>query len=150
MTSELPRWAGRSPDAVVLDMSRAEPGEHAHEVGDSNVKLSRKGAPGAIDSIGSPFPFESRGTVTVPVEVQFTGEGLDGYTIATSQIDPPRLVIAGPRSHVAKITVAKTDPIDVSKATGTLHIPVNVFVNDAFVRFITAPEAMVTITMKKK
>ena len=58
--------------------------------------------------------------------------------------------IIGPRSRVARITSVITDPIDVSNVVGTSEFHVNVFTEDPFVRFLGSPEAVVTVTMKKK
>ena len=148
--SEL-RGVGDSVHAtVVLDMSAAEPGEHTYSVGDGNVKVPR--AVRLVRAIPSEvrFRFEARRTTSVPVQVHFTGEGQNGYAVSSFKVEPPQLSITGPRNHVARVTAAMTDAVDVSNATGTVQFPVNTFVEDAFVRFVTSPEAVVTVTMKKK
>jgi hypothetical protein len=38
----------------------------------------------------------------------------------------------------------------LANTTGTSQFHVNVFTEDSFVRFLSAPEALVTVTMKKK
>jgi hypothetical protein len=136
--------------AVVLDLSGAVPGKHTYAIDDNNVKVPR-----GVNLVGArppevQFEFEPQRTVTVPVQVRFTGEGQNGYAIANYKVAPPQIVISGPRNHVAHITAALTDAVDVSSATGQVEIGINVFVEDAFVRFITAPRAVVTIVMKKK
>ena len=58
--------------------------------------------------------------------------------------------ITGPRSSVTHVAAVAADPIDLASATGTSQFHVNVFTDDAFVRFLTTPEVLVTVTMKRK
>ena len=96
------------------------------------------------------FHFESRRMRLVPVQVRFLGEGQNGYSVAQYQVDPPEMEVTGPRSRVARIAAVLADPIDLANTTGTAQFRVNVFTGDSFVRFLNAPEALVTVTMKKK
>jgi YbbR domain-containing protein len=135
---------------VVLDLASAEPGEHTYVVDDSNVKLPRnvrlvRSRPAQVQ-----FKFEPRRTTGVPVHVRFTGEGQNGYRIASYKVEPQEMSITGPRDSVARISAAVTDAVDVSQARGVVQFPVSVFVKDAQVRFVAPPEAVVTVTMKRK
>jgi YbbR domain-containing protein len=136
--------------AVVIDMSDAESGEHTFSIGDRNVKVMRgirlvRAIPSEVR-----FNFEPRRMRTVPIQVRFLGEGQNGYEIAEYHVNPPEMDITGPRSRVARIAAAIADPIDLSSKTGISQFHVNVFTDDSFVRFLNAPEAVVTVTMKKK
>jgi YbbR domain-containing protein len=136
--------------AVVIDMSDAESGEHTFSIGDRNVKVMRgirlvRAIPSEVR-----FNFEPRRMRTVPVQVRFLGEGQNGYVVEGYHVDPPEMDITGPRSRVARIAAVIADPIDLSTKTGTSQFHVNVFTEDSFVRFLNAPEAVVTVTMKKK
>ncbi|MCU1235252.1 MAG: YbbR family protein [Candidatus Solibacter sp.] len=136
--------------AVVLDMSNVDPGEHTFAIGSGNVKLARtvqlvRSIPAQVR-----FSFEPRRMHSVPVRARFTGEGMNGYVIDKIVVEPKELEITGPRTRVGRVTTVLTDQIDVSNVTGTSEFRVNVFVDDAFVRFESAPEAAVTVTMKKR
>jgi len=136
--------------AVVIDMSDAEAGERTFSIGDRNVKVMRgvrlvRAIPSEVR-----FQFEPRRMHTVPVQVRFVGEGQNGYVVGEYHVDPPEMDITGPRSRVARITSVIADPIDLSNQTGTSQFHVNVFTEDSFVRFLGAPEVVVTVTMKKK
>ena len=136
--------------AVVIDMSDAQAGEHTFSIGDRNVKVMRgvrlvRAIPSEVR-----FQFEPRRTRTVPVRVRFLNEGENGYVVSQCQVDPPDVEITGPRSRVARIAAVIADPIDLATTTGTSTFHVNVFTEDSFVRFQDAPEAVVTVTMKKK
>jgi hypothetical protein len=135
---------------VILDMSAAAPGERTFTVDDGAVKLPRgvrlvRAMPEQVH-----FDFERRLEASVPVAVRITGEGHDGYFVASQSAQPGRLGIVGPASHVARVTQAVTDPVDVSQVVGTSEFRVNAFLNDLYVRFQSSPQVEVSVTMKKK
>ena len=136
--------------SVVLDMSNMDPGEHTFQIGNGNVKLAR--AVQLVRSVPSQvrFTFEPRRIHSVPVRARFTGEGNNGYVIAGVNVEPKEVEITGPRGRVGRVTSVLTDQIDLSNVTGTSEFHVNLFVDDPFVRFESAPEATVTVSMKKK
>jgi len=135
---------------VILDMSAAVPGERTFTVGDGAVKLPRgvrlvRAVPSQVR-----LEFERHADASVPVTVRVTGEGHDGYFVASQNVQPSRLEIVGPASHVARVTQAVTDAVDVSQVVGTSEFRVNAFLNDPYVRFQGSPQVEVTVTMKKK
>ncbi|HXB68354.1 MAG TPA: CdaR family protein [Candidatus Acidoferrales bacterium] len=135
--------------AVVLDMATVQPGQRTFMVGDGNVKLAR--GVSLVRSIPSEvrFNFEERGFRSVPVQVRFTGEGKSDYAIAHYVLTPNRVQVVGPKSRVARIVAAYTDPVDVSAVVGSSEFRVNAFVDDPFVRFAASPLVAVVVTMKK-
>jgi len=135
--------------AVVLDMGSVLPGQRTFTVGDRNVKLAR--GVSLVRSIPSEvrFTFEERRFRSVPVQVRFAGEGQNGYAIEHYEVTPRLVQVAGPKSRVARIVAASTDPVDVSSVVGSSEFRVNAFVDDPFVRFATSPLVTVVVTMKK-
>ncbi|MEO8371554.1 MAG: CdaR family protein, partial [Candidatus Solibacter sp.] len=135
---------------VVLDMSEAGTGEHTFTITGRNVKVMRgvhlvRAIPSEVR-----FRFEPRRNHTVPVHVRFINEGQNGYVIESHKVNPPEMELTGPRSRVARIAEVQADPVDLAGATGVTEFRVNVFAEDSFVRFMNTPEAVVTVTMKKK
>jgi hypothetical protein len=51
---------------------------------------------------------------------------------------------------VSRIAEVVTDPVDVSSVVGSSEFRVNAFVDDAYVRFRSTPQVVVTVTMKKR
>jgi len=135
---------------VVLDMSEAGTGEHTFTITARNVKVMRgvrlvRAIPSEVR-----FRFEPRRNHTVPVHVRFLNEGQNGYVIQSHKVNPPEMELTGPRSRVARITEVQADAVDLAGAAGVSEFRVNVFAEDPFVRFLNTPEAVVTVTMKKK
>ena len=135
---------------VILDMSAAAPGERTFTVGDGAVKLPRGVRLVRAEPSQVRLDFERHADASVPVVVRVTGEGHDGYFVASQNVQPSRLQIVGPASHVARVTQAVTDAVDVSQVVGTSKFRVNTFLDDPYVRFQGSPQVEVSITMKKK
>jgi YbbR domain-containing protein len=136
--------------AVILDMSTVFPGERTYTIDGGSVKLPRgvrlvRAQPSQVR-----FSFERRMARPVPVVVRFNGDGANGYLIASKQVQPAMLTVVGPASHVARISAASTDPVDVSGVVGTSQFRSNAYVNDPFVRFQSSPRVTVTVTMRKR
>lgn len=134
---------------VVLDLSGVAPGLRTFPVGDGNVKLPR-----GVRMAGSipsqiRLEFDLRKTRTVPVEVRISGQPQRGYSVARQEADPKELTIVGPAARVAAVRSATTDSVDVSTLVGSGRFRVNAFVQDPYVRFQSAPQVTVTITMKR-
>jgi len=135
--------------AVILDLSGVRAGERTFPIEDSNVRLPRGVQLVRAVPPEAHFIFERTATRRVPVEIRFTGEGRNGYGVARAEASPKMLEIAGPASHVDRITAAYSDPVDVGTVVGTSHFHVNAFLNDPMVRFVAPPQVTVTVTMKK-
>jgi hypothetical protein len=134
---------------LVLDMSDLQPGEHTFTIGDNNVRLARgvhlvRAIPSEVR-----LNFERRAEREVKVIPRFA-EGQSDYGIARYDVAPRNLRIAGPASHVARISAAVTDPVNVGSAVGVAEFHVNAFVEDPYVRFLDSPQVNVTVTMRKK
>jgi YbbR domain-containing protein len=135
---------------VILDMSGVEPGQRTFTIDGGSVKLPRgvelvRAVPPEVR-----FDFDRLGKATVPVVVPVVGQGVNGYVVASQRSEPARLSIVGPASHVAQIAQATTDPVDVSRAEGTVQYRVNAYLRDPYVQFQSSPQVEVTIVMKKK
>jgi len=135
--------------AVILDMSSVQPGQRTFTIGDGNVRLARgislvRSIPAEVQ-----FTFEEHGYRSIPIQVRFSGEGQNGYAIAHYEVSPGQLRITGPKSHVARVAAAYTDPVDVSSVVGSSEFHVNAFIQDPYVRFTTSPVVTVVVTMKK-
>jgi YbbR-like protein len=135
---------------IILDLSSATPGDHTYAIGGSAVKLPR--GVGLVSTLPAQvhFNFETRTERTVPVHVRFTGEGRNGYVVASEEVTPPSEKIEGAASHVAADGEVVTDPVDVSEVVGTTTFRVTAFAADPFVHIKSLPQVSVTVTMKKK
>jgi YbbR domain-containing protein len=148
--SELRNLEGPQRPSAVLDMSDAVPGEHTYTIEDGAVHLPR-----GVDLLRSVpseirFRFEKRITRLVPVKPRFSGDGTAGSAPAAVAIQPSRLEVTGPESHVARVQNVFTDAVDLSSGGSVVVQRVNAFVDDPFVRFVGSPQVTVTVNLPKR
>jgi YbbR domain-containing protein len=138
-----------SNPALVLDMASVRPGQRTFNVDEKNLNLGRglrlvRAIPAQLR-----FEFEPRATRDVPVQVRFTRSPPRGYGIASFEVRPEQVRIAGPQSRVARVRQVLTDPIDLSEVVGTAEFRVNAFVEDPLVRFTEPSPVAVRVTIRK-
>ena len=136
--------------SVVLDMASVRPGERTFTIGGSNVKLPKgvhlvRAIPSEVR-----LRFDNHAEREVQVVPRFLGAGQGGYAVARFTVEPQKLRIAGPSTHIAKVASAVTDPVDVSAAVGVSEFRVNAFLEDPFVHFLSSAQVVVNVTMRKQ
>jgi hypothetical protein len=127
--------------AVVIDVGGVGVGQHTFTIADRNVRLPRgvrlvRATPAEV-TLG----FEPHAERTVPVQARWAGAEPSRF-----RVQPQAVGIEGPASHVARIAAAVTDPIDVSRMTGSA-VKVNLIPapEDSYVRFRSATQAVVEV-----
>jgi YbbR domain-containing protein len=135
--------------AVVLDMSRVEPGERTFSITHDDVRLPRgirlvRAIPSQLR-----FDFERRTARSIPVDVRF-GPPPPGYEITGFSVTPRTLRIVGPQSRVEQMKAAVTDPIDVSQVIGPAEFHVTAYVEDSHVRLASPPQVKVNVEVRTR
>jgi YbbR domain-containing protein len=85
----------------------------------------------------------------VSVAIQIGTPPAMGYHIASQDVTPATVRIAGPERRVATIAEAETDAIDLSKITGLTEIRVNAFVADSHVWLESPSLVTVRVNIEK-
>jgi hypothetical protein len=140
---------GSRHPAVILDMRGVTPGEHTFAIGPRNVNVPRgvriiHATPSQVR-----FDFDHPAIRAVRITPRFSNEGRNGYQLVSWSVDPPDLEIVGPHKRVAEVQTILTDPIDLGSASGFLKVRVNAYLVDPFVRFQSASQVTVSLTMRK-
>lgn len=140
-----------SNTTVVFDLSFvSQPGDHTVTITQRNVDLQ----PGLklIRAIPAQIRlrFEHRIQSEVSVRARLTGSPRPGYYVRQESVDPPRLQIIGPESHVREVEYAETDPIDITNLIGTQTFEVQTFIRNQYVRLASSPAVRVTVTVEKE
>jgi YbbR domain-containing protein len=136
--------------AVILDLSSVHrPGDHTFTLEKQHIDLPYglrlvRAVPAQVR-----LRFDRQLTAEVPVRLRLSSVPPHGYRLAQSLINPDRLRIVGPESRVREIQYAETDPIDLSRVVGSAQFNVHTFVRDPQVRFVSAPEVKVTVSLEK-
>lgn len=109
-----------------LDISTSKPGQAAFEVDLSRLELPRGARVVSRSPSRIELTFERRVAKTLKVKPDVEGVPAEGYRIASVQVDPPRVRVAGARSEVLRLAEVATETIDVSGATAPLEKEVRV------------------------
>ena len=136
--------------AVFLDLSDVKgPGERTFTLADSDFRLPQ--GVSFLRSIPSQLRvrFSRALSREVPVRVQIGAQPPYGYTLKSWAVTPDTLKVAGPEQRVVAVQGAETDPLDLSRVTETADIKVSAYVNDAQVRFESAPVVTVHAVIEK-
>ena len=139
-----------SGTAVVLDLSTvSQSGERTFTIDQRNLRLPSgvrlvRAVPSQLR-----IRFDRRASREVPVQVRFSGVPPDGYRVARSEATPKILKVVGPEARVRRIDFAETDAVDLSAVLGTSEFHVGAFVDDARVRFDSAPRVNVKVVVER-
>ena len=133
---------------AVIDIQSARPGQRLFHISGTDVR-----APFGVEVVQvAPsslyMNFESSATKVVPVVPEIDGEPAAGYEIATRTADPSTVEVVGPRSAVAALTTAITEPVSVAGATASLVEMVGVGVSDPTVRLKRTEPVRVSVTVR--
>ena len=136
--------------SVRLDFSGIhKPGESTFQIDERNVNLPQgmrlmRAVPAQIR-----LQFEQRTRLDVPLRARFSGSPPQGYQLDRYQVEPAKLTLVGPESHVRQIEFAATDPIDLSSVVGEAEFHVNAYLGDPHVRFDKPVKISVKVSMEK-
>jgi YbbR domain-containing protein len=93
---------------------------------------------------------ESTGTKSVPVEATVEGRPAAGFEIGAIRVEPSRVEVEGPESHLKAMRTAITETVMVDGATSTVTRVVSVGVANSALRLREARTARVTVEIHKK
>jgi YbbR domain-containing protein len=94
--------------------------------------------------------FDLRSSRTVPVEPRVIGNFVPGYKIAGTASEPATVEITGPKRVVDSISVATTDPVDVSGVIDRITASRHAYVSDPLIQVTNPRAVLVTVTMEKE
>ncbi len=136
--------------AVILDLADVEPGPRTFTIDRADVRLPRgvqlvHAIPGQIR-----LTFEHTAVRTVPVQIRFADTLPPGLQVLDAVAEPSALAVAGPASHVARISSVVIDPVRLKPEPGAATYRVEAYVNDPRVRFQDSTRVTVKVTVGKK
>jgi hypothetical protein len=139
-----------SPIAAIVDFATVQaPGERTFTITINELKLPR-----GIEMVRTipaqlRFKFERSATREVQVTVPFSGTLSPGLYIASIDVEPPQLEIAGPESHVLGSGKLSADPFDLTNVSGDTKQTLSVYAAESEVRILTKPQVTVKIRVAR-
>ncbi|MGH9558746.1 MAG: CdaR family protein, partial [Bryobacteraceae bacterium] len=136
--------------AVTLDLSGAsEPGERTFTISGDNLRLPRRVS--FVRAVPSQLRLElaRRKTREIPVRIRIAQPPPAGYRVASREVLPGDLRVAGPERRVDAIDSAETDGIDLSGVTADSEIRVSAYIADPQVWIESSPLVTVRLGIEK-
>lgn len=133
---------------VVVDMSGTKKGENLISLDKDNVLLPRTMKVQRIEPTSVKVVLDETVSRTVPVRPYITGSPEKPFVLAAIKGSPAAVRIEGPKSEVEKITLIRTDPIDITGFDDDLTQNVKLNLNGKVIR-PDVSEITVTVTIRK-
>lgn len=137
------------PAAIINFADVTDPGERTFTITPAELKLPR--GIELVRTIPAQLRFEFERTLErqEPVSLNFSGNLPPGYSIASFQVNPPDLTVAGPKGHVLATGPLKADPFDLTGVTGDTERKLSVYCSEPEVRILNAPQVTVKVQVRK-
>jgi YbbR domain-containing protein len=132
-----------------VDLSGAKAGERTFDLTSQQVRHPADVRVVQVIPSQLHLAFDMRLTREVEIHPRVTGVFAQGEEIAKVDVDPPRITITGPRSHVQRVEAATTDPIDATGTRGSGVFTTNVYVADPLVQVLQPVSIRVTVLVGK-
>jgi YbbR domain-containing protein len=140
----------RSTDVrAEIDVTGAQPGERTFDLTSQQIHQPRDLTVEQVVPSHVHLTFDTRLTREVEVRPRVTGTFAAGEEILKVDVDPPRILITGPRRHVEKIDSATTDVVDASGTRTRAAFGTNAYVSDPLVQVVQPTTIRVTVTVGK-
>ncbi len=121
--------------AVVLDCSQAvKPGAYTFNIASRQIRRPFGVVFASADPSQVQLILERTVSRQVRVDPTYASPPPSGYTVASYSITPDRVRVAGPESHVRRIDVAGTDPIDLDGVVSRTELHLAAHLSDPELR----------------
>jgi YbbR domain-containing protein len=132
-----------------IDVAGAQPGERTFNLSSDQIHQPRDLVVEQVVPSQLHLTFDTRLTREVEIHPRVTGNFATGEQIARIEVDPPRIVISGPRHHVERVDAATTDPVDATGTRVRQVFTTSVYVSDPLVQVVQPTSIRVTVIMEK-
>ncbi|MBN2371738.1 MAG: YbbR-like domain-containing protein [Vicinamibacteria bacterium] len=136
--------------AVRLDISNVTPGERIFHLTDAIVRRPFGVSVVRLSPAVLTLMLDHTERKTVPISVRTTGGVADGFEAIDAACDPGKIVVAGPRSRLVKLTSAYTETVSIADAKEDVVKKVSVGIDEPLARIDGDPNVTATIRVREK
>jgi YbbR domain-containing protein len=132
-----------------IELSGLKPGERTFDL--TAKQIHEPPELEVVQVVPSQFhlAFDTRLTRQVPVQPRIAGTFPPGYALERVEVDPPAIIISGPKKHVEAVESAITDPLDVSGAINRATFVRHAYVSDPLIQVASPDPVRITVIMQK-
>jgi YbbR domain-containing protein len=145
----LVRRMGPADVHAEIDLSGAKSGERTFDLTAQQIRKPYDLE--VIQVVPSQFhlSFDTRVSRWVEIHPRVMGAFAPGYGIARIVVNPPEIMVTGPRKRVEAVEAAITDPVDVSGIMDKGTFPTHAYVPDPMVQVVDPTSIRVMVIMGK-
>jgi YbbR domain-containing protein len=132
-----------------VDLAGLEEGEHIVHLTEKDIRMPFGVKVVKITPSTLTLDLERTLQKNVPVRPRLVGRPAPGFEIGEVKADPVEVRIAGPRSRVADVVSAFTEPISVEGAQSTVSGMVNLGLEDPMLRILGSPRVRATVRVQE-
>jgi YbbR domain-containing protein len=134
---------------AAIELSGVKPGERTFDLTSQHIQHPKDME--VVQVVPSQFhlTFDTRLTRQVTVHPRVVGSFAAGYSIERIVVEPPTIMISGPKQHVEAVEAAITDPLDVSGTMSRTTFVRHAYVSDPLIQIANPNPIRVTVIMEK-
>lgn len=130
---------------AVIDVKSARPGRRLFNLSPDQIRTPFGIGVSLVSPPTVTLGFELSETKRVPVVPAVEGEPAPGFVRGKTSADPGTVAVVGPRSAIAQVTEALTEPVNIQGADSDRQETVTIGVPDSSIRLETPGSARVTV-----
>jgi YbbR domain-containing protein len=119
---------------VIIDMSKAKKGEAVYYLAKENVIIPRTVKVQRIEPVSVKVTLDESISKVVPVKAYVIGAPERGYRIKSIDVKPSVMEIEGAKTEMARISLLRTDPIDITGMDSDITQNVKINTNGSNIR----------------
>jgi diadenylate cyclase len=132
-----------------IELAKVKPGERTFDLTAAEIHHPRELSIVQVVPSDVHLAFDVRTTREIPVQPRVIGSFAEGYKIGQIQVEPPMVLVAGPKHRVEAIESATTDPMDISGAIARMTFMRHPYVQDPLIQVASPDPVRITILMEK-
>jgi len=132
-----------------VDLAGLEEGEHIVHLTEKSIRMPFGVKVVKITPSLLTLNLERTLQKVVPVRPRLVGRPAAGYEVAEVKADPTEVRIAGPRSRVAVVESAFTEPLSVEGSQSNVTAVVNMGLEDPMLRILGSPRVRASVAIRE-
>jgi YbbR domain-containing protein len=141
---------GRTEVWVVADLSDLKAGTQVLTLSPNHVNVPLGVEATQVDPGTVTVALERAGSAEVAVQATVVGQPAAGYVVGKIVVEPGKVFVVGPVSHLEAITAVTTESVDVEGVTKDVTQTVNLILADSELRLRDVRAARVTVRIVRK
>jgi len=134
---------------VMVDLANGKKGEASYYFDTTDVKIPANVKILRIDPTYVRVTLDESLSRDIEIKPYVVGQPAKGYEIYKITVNPPVVVVEGPKTEMARLSILRTEPLDITGLDSDISQNIRVDANGRNVR-IKTPEVMTKVIIRRK